>query len=199
LTTNPPRVVEAFCAHFFPASPNLSNSPLPNLPFPAHPTRPFLEVMREEVSSALHTCANKSSPGLSGIAYKIIHWVHEARPDLLPALFSEALQLRTHPWTEAKVVVIPKPGKADYSAPKAYRPISLLKCTRKVLEKVVATCLRSDIDHYSLIPPSQFGSRHYHSATNAATMLRYKAEMMIKAGRIGAVLLMDISRFFNSL
>jgi Reverse transcriptase (RNA-dependent DNA polymerase) len=97
------------------------------------------------------------------------------------------------------VVVIPKPRKTDYLAPKAYRPISLLKCTRKVLEKVVATCLGSDVDHHHLIPSSQFGSRHYHSTTDTATMLRYKAEATIKAGRVGAVLLMDISCFFDSL
>jgi Reverse transcriptase (RNA-dependent DNA polymerase) len=136
---------------------------------------------------------------LSGITYKIICWANEARPNLLPALFTEALRLGTHPWMEAKVVIIPKPGKTDYSAPKAYWPISLLECAGKVLKKVVAARLGSDVDHHHLIPSSQFGSHHYHSATDAATMLRYKAETTIKAGRIRAVLLMDISHFFDSL
>jgi Reverse transcriptase (RNA-dependent DNA polymerase) len=69
----------------------------------------------------------------------------------------------------------------------------------KVLEKVVAARLGLDVDHFGLIPPSQFGSHHYHSTTDAATMLRYKVETTIKAGRVGAILLMDISRFFDSL
>jgi hypothetical protein len=97
------------------------------------------------------------------------------------------------------VVIIPKPVKADYSVPKAYRPILLMECLGKTLEKVVAARLNSDIDHFGLIPPSQFGSRHFHSAPDAATMLRYKAETTIKAGRIGVVILMDISHFFDSL
>jgi Endonuclease-reverse transcriptase len=107
------------------------------LPFPSLPTRPFIAVTSHEISAALKTCANKSAPGLTGIPYKLVQWVNDARPDLLITLFNATLRLRIHPWTEAKVVVIPKPGKSDYSAPKSYCPISLLECTGKVLEKII--------------------------------------------------------------
>jgi hypothetical protein len=36
-------------------------------------------------------------------------------------------------------VIIPKPNEPDYSDPKAYRPIALLNCLRKILEKLMAT------------------------------------------------------------
>jgi hypothetical protein len=108
------------------------------LPFPSLPTRPFIAVTSHEISAALSTCANKSAPGVTGIPYKLVRWVNDARPDILTTLFNATLRLGIHPWTEAKVVVIPKPGKADYSAPKSYRPISLLECTGKVLEKIIA-------------------------------------------------------------
>ena len=36
-----------------------------------------------------------------------------------------------------KVVFIPKPGKPDYTNPKAYRPITLTSCIFKVLERIV--------------------------------------------------------------
>jgi hypothetical protein len=98
-----------------------------------------------------------------------------------------------------KVVVIPKPGKTNYTTAKSYHPISLLECTGKVLEKIIAACLTSDVDHFDLLGPLQYGSHHYHSATDAATILRYKAESTIKAGQIGTVLLLDISHFFDSL
>jgi hypothetical protein len=151
------------------------------------------------VTTALKTCSSKSALGPSGTPYPLIRWLNEADPDLLPSLFTAALCLGGHPWPTAKVVVIPKPGKPDYSLPCAYRPISLLKCVGKVLEKIVAARLRADVDTHRLIPPSQFGSHHFHSALDAATMRRYKAESTIKAGRVGVVVLMDISRFFDSL
>jgi hypothetical protein len=159
----------------------------------------FYLVRDGEVTAALQTCSNKSSPGPSGTPYSLVRWVHEACPDLLPSLFTAALRLGCHPWSTTKVVVIPKPRKSDYSAPKAYCPISLLECVGNVLEKVVVAQLGSDVDHFGLIPPSQFGSRHFHSTPDAATMLWYKAETMICAGCVGAVVLLDISCIFNSL
>ena len=36
-----------------------------------------------------------------------------------------------------KVVFIPKPGKPDYTNPKADRPITLTSCIFKVLERIV--------------------------------------------------------------
>jgi hypothetical protein len=80
--------------------------------------------------------------------------LNDACPDLLATLFNAALRLGIHPWTEVKVVVIPKPGKTDYSVPKSYRPISLLECTGKVLKKIIARCLGSDVDHFDLLGPS---------------------------------------------
>jgi Reverse transcriptase (RNA-dependent DNA polymerase) len=151
------------------------------------------------VTSALQTCTNKSAPGLSGIPYELVWWVNDACPDLLPTLFNAALRLGIHPWTEAKVVVIPKPGKTDYSVPKSYCPISLLKCIGKVLEKIIARHLGSDINHFNLLRPSQFGSQPHHLATDTATILRHKAESTIRAKQIGVVVLLDISQFFDSL
>jgi retron-type reverse transcriptase len=103
------------------------------------------------------------------------------------------------PMTKAKVVVIPKPNKPDYTAPKAYRPISLLECSGKLLEKIVANHFNSDIDHHDLLGPNQFGSQHYHSAPDAASILWHKAQETIKHGNIGIRILLDISRFFDHL
>jgi hypothetical protein len=123
----------------------------------------------------------------------------EANPSLIITTLNGALEHGTHPWGAADVVVIPKPHKPDYSLAKAYRPISLLECTGKLLEKIVANRLGADERNHHLIGPTQFGSWKYHSAPDAATLLRYKAEMTIRSGNVGGVLLLDISRFFDHL
>lgn len=41
------------------------------------------------------------------------------------------------PWREAKLVVIPKPGKEDLACPKSFRPISLLPTLAKALETII--------------------------------------------------------------
>jgi hypothetical protein len=166
---------------------------------PAIPRRPFIRVTEDEVRRALSTTSNKSAPGPSGITYKLLKWTFDANPSLIITTLNGALEHGTHPWGTADVVVIPKPHKPDYSLAKAYRPISLLECTGKLLEKVVANRLGADERNHHLIEPSQFGSRKYHSAPDAATLLRYKAQMTIRSGNVGGVLLLDISRFFDHL
>jgi hypothetical protein len=50
-----------------------------------------------------------------------------------------------HPWKHAMVIILNKPNKLDYSQPKAYRPISLLECSAKLMEKIIAKRVNKDI------------------------------------------------------
>ena len=156
-------------------------------------------MTKDKVTHTLKNTSNKSAPGPLGINYKLVKWAFGAHPDFILDIYNTALRWGHHPWTTAKVVIIPKPNKADYSEVKAYRPVSLLECFGKVLEKVVTNRLTSDSNLHDILPPSQFGLRPYHSATDASTLLRYKASTTINSGRIGGTLLFDISRFFDHL
>ena len=50
-----------------------------------------------------------------------------------------------HPrWKCALVVAVPKPGKKDYSSPCSHRPIQLIECLGKLVEKIVAKRLTFD-------------------------------------------------------
>jgi hypothetical protein len=96
-------------------------------------------------------------------------------------------------------VVLAKPQRPNYSLSKAYRPISLLECCEKLLEKIIASWLLHDLNLYSLLPPNQFGSRDYHCAVDAIMCLAHQAEMAIKTGHCAALILFDIQGFFNNL
>src|SRR6266850_4306162 len=194
--SEPSAMAAIFRGRFFdlPARPSLALPELPRLP-----PRPFYPVVTSEVATALAGTSNASAPGPSGIGYLLLKWCFAARPEYLTSILQEALRLGVHPWHSVTVVIIPKPNKPDYSAAKAYRPISLLECCGKLLEKVVANRLSSDVNHFDLLGLGQFGSCTHHSAPDAATALRHKAEQTIRVGRVGVVLLFDISRFFDHL
>src|SRR6267142_2461460 len=196
VTSDPSLMATIFHHRFFdlPAQPSPAPPDLPQLS-----PRPFYPVTTSKIATALANTSNTSAPGPSGINYLLLKWCFAAQPEYLTMVLQAALRLGVHPWHLATVVIIPKPNKLDYLAAKAYRPISLLKCCGKLLEKVVANRLSSDVNHFDLLGPGQFGSRTHHSAPDAATALRHKAEQTIKAGRVGAVLLFDISRFFDHL
>ena len=74
-------------------------------------------------------------------------------------------------WKIAKIVTIRKPGKADYTVPKAFRPISLLQTISKGLEAVVAARLSYLTEKFHLLPPNHFGGRPRRSAEHALNVL----------------------------
>ena len=198
LSQTPSEMADAFSSRFFSANrlPVLPSQPDDPEPLPPRTLTP---ISAEEVKAALSTTSNKSALGPSGITYKLLKWAFDACPDRFVDLFNAALTLGHHPWKDAKVVVIPKLNKGDYSIPKAYRPISLLECCGKLMEKIIAKRLLSDINHFSLIPSSQFGSHDYSCATDAALALAHTAQGAVQTRHACAVILFDMQGFFDHL
>jgi len=198
LSDNVAEMMEAFKERFF-----LTNHPEVN-PFqdegpPPLPPRSLPPISADEITAALSTTSNKSAPGLSGINYQLFKWAFCSRPDRFVDLFNAAISLGHHLWSTALVVVIPKPAKPDYSLPKAYRPISLLECCGKLLEKIIAKRVLHDIHNHDILPPTQFGSRDYHCAVDATLCLVHNAQAAVRAGFVASVILFDIQGFFDNI
>jgi hypothetical protein len=148
--------------------------------------------------AALYTAAH-TTPSPSGVGYKLLKWAHEAHPNYLPHLLNLCLNLGYHPWKTAMVVMINKLQKLNYTVPKAYCPIALLRCTSKLLEKIVTKCINADIEQYDLLPMTQFRSWPKHNAIDAITSLVHKIQGTTATGHAGALLLFDISGFFDNV
>ena len=102
-------------------------------------------------------------------------------------------------WKEAKVVVIPKPDKADYSAPKAHRPISLLETMSKLLEKAIAKRFQFDLVKHELVPTIQFRGRMHSSCLDAAMTLVHNIQSAHAAGLKMGMVLFDVKGFFDNI
>ena len=188
---------QVFQAKFFPSAPKTVPLHHPLDPPPREP-RAWTPITPDEVTVALRTAAH-TAPGPSGVGYKLLKWAHEARPDYLPYLLNLCLNLGYHPWKTATVVMINKPQKPDYAVPKAYCPIALLECTGKLLEKIVAKRINADIEHHDLLPMTQFGSRPKHNAIDVVASLVHKIQGTVATGHAAALLLFDISGFFDNV
>ena len=95
--------------------------------------------------------------------------------------------------------VLPKPNKPDYASPRAYRPIQLLECLGKLVEKTVARRLMFDCDKFSLMPPEQFGGVMAASCTDAGLSLTHDIENALNRGHTASLLTVDIKGFFDSI
>ena len=92
----------------------------------------------EKVKEALRAFDSKKSPGPDGLKPILFKHLPPNFVDLITLIYKACINLQYTPkhWKESKVVFIPKPGKSDYTDPKAFRPISLSNYLLKGLERL---------------------------------------------------------------
>ena len=100
-------------------------------------------------------------------------------------------------WKEAQVIPTPKKGK-DNRDPRSYRPIRLLSCVRKLMERMINQRLIHHLETHGLLSPTRTGCRKHTSTEDQLTYLAQERKcrecLSREKGRSGRVL-----RFVASL
>jgi len=94
------------------------------------------------------------------------------------------------------MVVLRKPGKPDYSATKAYRPIALLNTMSKLLTAIVAEEMTHLLEHHDLLPNTHFGGRPGRSTTDSLHLLEATIKDAWRQGKVVSALFLDIEGAF---
>jgi len=102
-------------------------------------------------------------------------------------------------WKEAKIIVIPKPEKLDYTIPKAWRPISLLQTFSKGLEKIIAQRVSEYLERTGQLALTQFGARPRRSTEQALTILVEKVYDAWRAGKVLSLVTFDVQGAYNGV
>jgi ribonuclease HI len=127
------------------------------------PPEPGIEEW--EVDEALSKVSVSSSPGPDGIRVTTLQklWSSDWRPTILSLVQSMFRRPDLfQPFKHALIHPIPKPGNPD-----AFRPIALLSQLGKILERIIATRIRTKLDI-----PNQFGCYPHRSTRDALTRLQ---------------------------
>ena len=158
LATSNEEKSEVLARSLFPPPPPISSVPLDH-PYPT-PAEKWTEITPDQLSQAINKLSPYKAPGPDGIANIVFQRCRQLTDYLLP-IFNAAVKLQTHyePWKESITVILRKPGKPDYSAPKAYRPIALLNTTTKLLSAVMAERTVYILETHNLLPATHFGGR----------------------------------------
>jgi hypothetical protein len=193
-------VADILSQRFFPQNPPNVEAHFPDDP-PPRPVRALPSVDKDFIEPLLKKASNHSAPGQSGHTWTLLKWAWAADADRIVNLFKACLRAGHHPrlWKEAVVCVIPKPKRADYSLAKNFRPISLLECLGKLLEKVIAKLIYSDMTKHTLVPTTQFGGRNASSTLDAGLTLLHDVQAAHQMGLKAGILLFDIQGFFNNI
>jgi ribonuclease HI len=159
-----------------------------------------LTVSLEQARDAV-TCTGNTTPGADGITVLALQTTWEHTGEYIRALFEACLQLGYHPkvFREAEVVMIPKPGKRDLTIPKAWRPISLLPCLGKGLERLLARRMATAAVQAGVVPRRQFGALPKRSAVDLAGAATHFIEQALNKGMCVTSVAVDVAGAFNAL
>jgi ribonuclease HI len=120
---------------------------------------------------------------------------------LVHRLYEGCLTTGYHPkpFREAEVVMIAKPGRRDLSTPRAWRPISLLSCLGKGLERLIARRLAWASIHYGVLHPQQAGALPKRSAVDLVAALIHDIEEAFARKQVATLVTMDIQGAFDTV
>ncbi|TQV90123.1 endonuclease/reverse transcriptase [Cordyceps javanica] len=157
-------------------------------------------ISTKEIEKAvLHT--GNTTPGSDGITTKMLRaaWPHIASP--LTTLYNACLWRGHHPsvFKAAEVVMIPKSNKRDLSDVSSWRPISLLSCLSKGLERVIARRMAHAALKNGILHPSQAGALPKRSAVDIVTSLVYDIEKALAAGKVATLVTADVMGAFDAI
>ena len=102
-------------------------------------------------------------------------------------------------WRKSKCIFIPKPGKDDYTNPRAYRPISLVSFLFKALEKIILLEIEDNVLSKKPLSKNQHGFRRGYSVDTALSDFTDQVESAILRGQYAIGCFIDVQGAFDSV
>lgn len=153
----------------------------------------------EEMSQALRVAKGRSA-GPDGITYQMLKNLPPQGKSRLLLILNKVFSEGTIPdvWKTANIIPILKPDK-DPTDPKSYRPISLLSCVGKLLEKMVSSRLNWWLESNHLLSDYQSGFRRNRCTTdNLAYLQNFMANKINEKEHISCISL-DIEKAYEKV
>ncbi|KAJ6114107.1 hypothetical protein N7512_007552 [Penicillium capsulatum] len=199
LAHEPEEKAETLRQTFFPSPPQADLSDIEGYVYPPPTECPDITI--PEIEKAVRRASPNKAPGTDGIINGILHQTLDILLPRLYTLFNACLQhgfCPTH-FKDTITVVLRKPGKDDYTQPKAYRPIALLNTLGKVMEAIVANRLSYLADVCHLLPSRHTGGRKLTSTEHAMHLLLQRIHQAWSEGKVASLLLLDVSGVYDNV
>jgi hypothetical protein len=181
---------------FFPSPPLVNSVPQDQeYPDPVAAHTPFNSC---QIKRAIANLSGYKAPGPDGICNIVFKECTEVLVPYLVHLFNAVFSHHTYyePWRKFTTIVLRKPGKPNYTIPKAYRPIALLNTTCKLLTAVVADQPTYVLEHHQLLPNTHFGGRPGRSTTDSLHLLEETVKDAWRSRKVASALFLDIEGAF---
>ena len=154
-------------------------------------------LIDEEVIDILRTLDTSKSSGPDFISPKMLKLGAEQLAYPLCKLFNISLNINKFPTSWKKANITPVYKKGNKSAVNNYRPISLLSCVGKVMERCVYKHLSNFMRDNNIITQFQSGFTHGDSTIYQLTDIYNTFAAALDNGREVRVVFFDISKAFD--
>lgn len=186
---------------FFPTPPEPDLSDIEGYQYPPPLQSP--DITYRELEKAIKKLKAGKAPGPDGVTNQALKAGATLLIPLWLPIMNDAMRRGIHPqaWKESITVALRKPGKGDYSQPKAYRPIALLNTMGKLMESVLAVRLSYWMESSQLIPRDHIGGRKLAGVEGAIHLLteRISASFGSKHHPVASLLMLDVSGAFDNV
>lgn len=129
------------------------------------------------------------------IDYEILSLLPIKHKEFLLDLFNNFIFMGSFPedWHRSLVIFIPKPGGAGV------RPISLLSCILKILEKCIYYRLRWFVESNDILPDTQFGFRPFRSCNDNLIILSNYIQTAFLKNQVAIAVFLYITGAFDNV
>ena len=159
----------------------------------------FSMVDTDQVSKMLKEFKPKTSRGLDGISMKMIKHASDQLIDPITLLINQSLMTNIFPSKLKVAKIMPLLKKPNIFTPDNFRPISLLPCISKIIEKCVFKQIFEYFENNKLLYGSQYGYRKNHSTETACLELVDKLYKQLDDSQSPFCVFIDLSKAFDTI
>uniref|UniRef100_A0A2P2HZJ0 RNA-directed DNA polymerase from mobile element jockey-like n=1 Tax=Hirondellea gigas TaxID=1518452 RepID=A0A2P2HZJ0_9CRUS len=159
----------------------------------------YIPIQMYELLNSLKTAKN-STPGEDNISYALLKKLPVKILQELIYLFNTSLTSSTVPqsWKIGKTIPICKPGK-EPSIVSSYRPITLLSCIGKLMEKIICKRLEFQLEKSRVFSSLQTGFRKGRGTMDALSVMRKTISQALDNKQFCLAVYLDLEGAFDSV
>ena len=157
-------------------------------------------ITKTEIAKTINKLNTKKAPGPGKINNKIIQLTIASLLDIIHNLYNICWLKGYHPnnWKIPKSILINKPNKTKKD-PNNYRPIALINCLAKIMEKIINVRLTNYIEQNDIINKEQAGFRKNKSTHDKLFQLTQIAIQAKNRKQACASVFMDVEKAFDKV
>jgi exonuclease III len=161
----------------------------------------FDKITPEYITQLIDELDSSKGAGMDMIKVEIVKHCNGILTPHLTTLFNRFIEEGKYPtrFKTALCVPIIKDPNGDRKSPANYRPISILGCLNKVLEKALHSQLSAYLDDNNILPDFQYGYRKNHNTQQAVIDYINHVENAKKNNQHTIAVFMDLSKAFDTV